>query len=248
MTAATCNVCMADWTEKPIEIISLGDEIVGFNKGLERATVTHVHEKKDMIVKATTDTGRAVYATPEQEFLRAINAPRRRYGNLKVGREIVSVYKPLPAPSVEEQRLLDWLGGMLDGEGSCSSSGTTLYQSTTSNPEMCSVIQERLRLLKIDFEEFFDPREGVIHFKLQGGRSLKARILRHCSIGKKQRVLNAVWGAGRYIAESNGRRGGSSHERVISIEEIGEQTVYDIITTTGNYVCQGFAVHEELSR
>lgn len=237
------SVLMSDWTEKAIESILPGDEIVGFNKGLEKAIVTHVHKKLGKVIKAITETGREIFSTSGHEFLKRINSRKREFGCLKIGREVVSVYKPAVLPSPEQQRFLDWLGGVLDGEGSCSTSNVSIYQSGIENPEMCSIIRERLNSLGILFEESIDSRRGVVNFVLFGGRSLRIKLLQQCNMAKKSRFIDSLWKSSKCIPESSGRRGGSSYERIISIEDVSEQVVYDITTTTGNYVCQGFAVH-----
>src|SRR5579884_2997063 len=144
---AGSKVLMGDWTEKAIEDIRPGDEIIGFDSGLKKAVVTHVHEKRDLVSKFLTEQGRTIFSTRDHKFLRPNTGKKKVYGPLKIGTKVVSVYSPSgELLSKQCSRDMDWL------------------------------------------------------------------------------------------------RGGSSIDKIISIEDLNEQPVYTLTTTTGNYVCQGFAV------
>ena len=121
---AGCKVLMSDWSERRIEDLKPGDQIVGFGKkGLVESRVTHTHAKRDFVVRAMTDGGREILATKDHEFLRPINAQRKQYGHLKIGVGVVSSLQALARDflSPEAQRVFDWLGGILDGEGTVNS-------------------------------------------------------------------------------------------------------------------------------
>ena len=236
-------VLRADWTETPVEKLKVGDEIVGFSKGLERAVVQHVHVERSKVVRITTNTGRVFCCSPDHKFLREPNGMPRKYGILYLGSEVVSVYKPAPSPSASQQRDLDWLGGILDGE----SDGTGIAQSLKANPEVHKRIGEVLNRLDIDFN-LAAGRGGYSDtpcdiFEMRGGRSLLVRLLRDCNMAKISRFVKSLWSSSGHIAETSGR-GGRGHflERVIRIEDLGEDTVYNIQSSSGNFVCHGCAV------
>ena len=236
---ADSPVLMVNWSEKPIQELCVGDEIVGFategRRRLVKATVQHVHIERAKVIKATTDAGRVIYSTSEHKFLR----PRKgRYGELRVGIGVVPVYTPMLPTSSQEQRDLDWLGGIIDGEGTCNGS-VQITQSVEQNPEVCARLEGVLSRLGIDFAVYDQTaREGHSHariYTLHGGRTLRARLLQHAQMAKRQRFVDRIWSTSRRIAQV-------SDEHVISIEEVGERTVYNIQSSSGNFVCQGYAV------
>jgi hypothetical protein len=244
---AGARVLMADWTEKSIEELKVGDEIMGFQKfgpfdtRLLKATVERTFSRRAEAVKVTTDSGRVTCTTPDHRFLRPSNGGDLHYVPLKIGSKMVSVYQPKLPPTPEEQRDWDWLGGIIDGEGSVgSTTGATIYQKAGINPEVFDAIRDTLKRLQLPW------RETSVHscsrFLIFGGRSFKIHLLQYARFAKRRKLLNALWD-GVQLTEASGRRGGSSHPAVVSIESLGEQIVYDIQSSTSNFVCDGFAVH-----
>ena len=242
---AGCMVLMADWTEKPIEQVRVGDEVVGFEKHgryraqLKKARVEKVFSRRAEVSRVTTDGGRVTYPTFDHRFLRPPNGGELKYAPLKLGSKMVSVYTPsLKWPMLH--RDMDWLGGILDGEGAVSKEGVGISQKKSVNEEVFSVVLAVLRKLEIDFSL------GVTHstdrIALLGGRSLLIRLLQQARMAKVTRFYETLWGA-KQIAETSGRGGGSTYPVVQKMESIGEETVFDIQTTTHNFVCDGFAVH-----
>jgi hypothetical protein len=153
---------------------------------------------------------------------------------------MVSVYKPTPAPSPVQQRDLDWLGGILDGEGSISRTGICISQKQSINPEVCAAISEALNRLEIDFA--MARTHATDRFNLLGGRSLLIRLRQHARMVKMRRIVQTLF-AGMHISETTGRGGGGKYPTVATMESIGQRVVYDIQTSTSNFVCDGFAVH-----
>jgi hypothetical protein len=244
---AGAKVLMADWTEKAIEDVSVGDHVIGFEKlgprtiRFYKADVRKTFSRKAEVFEVTTECGRVTYPTIDHRFLRPPVRDKLYYSPIRVGSKLVSVYRPSAPPTPEEQRQLDWLGGILDGEGSISSTGIAISRQQNENPEVCEMIRNTLATLAIPYST------GKTHtsdrFSLKGGRSLLIRLLQHCHMAKLQRVI-ATLAAAKQIAESSGRRGGESgYSTVASMKSQGEQTVYDIQTSTSNFVCDGFAVH-----
>jgi hypothetical protein len=242
---AGCQVLMADWTEKPIEQVQQGDEVVGFEKthsGIKFKTsrVLQTFSHKADVAKVTTDKGRITYPTFDHRYLRPLNGHDLSYGKLHLGAKMVSVYTPRPRATGKEQRDFDWLGGLMDGEGSISRTGICIYQQQASNPEVYAEILEVLKKLSIVHGD------GLTHtterFSLAGGRSLLIHLLQNCRMAKCSRILQTLWST-RQIAETCGRRGGASYPVVSAMESIGEEQVYDLETVTHNFICDGFAVH-----
>ena len=240
---AGCKVLMADWTEKPIEQIKVDDEVIGFERTsrheikFRKAKVQKLFSRRAEVAEVKTKCGRVTYPTFDHRFLRPLNGDELRYVRLKPGSKMVSVYTPQSSPLISEQRDLDWLGGILDGEGSISPAGIAIYQKRSTNPEVHAAVIETLKRLNINFTS------GLTHttdrFTLAGGRSLLIRLLQHARIAKLQRIEETLWQT-RQISET--RRGGS-YPIVASMESIGDEVVYDIQTSTSNFVCDGFCAH-----
>jgi hypothetical protein len=238
---AGSKVLRDDWSETSIEDLCVEDRIIGFDRGLLPASVEYVHIEKSIVIKATTDTGREIFCTPDHKFLRLPNGGERKYGVLQIGTQIVPVYTPTVLPERDEQRDLDWLGGILDGEGSVAKGRVSIAQSHEKNPAIYKRIEETLNRVGISFR-YGRNNSCVDIFDMRGGRSLKIRLLRDCRMAKTDRFRYALWDSSKQIAETAGRRGGSSYERIVKIEEMGVQTVYNIQSSSGNFICQGVAV------
>lgn len=231
---AGSKVLMSDWTERRIETLKVGEEIVGYGNAtrhgvLCRAVVQHVHTEEAEVIEAVTESGRRIRCTPDHKFL--VSRHRERNGGYKplhVGFNLCSVYAPSPPQTSEEQRLLDWLGGMIDGEGSVGSV-VSIAQSPTANPEVHAALHKTLQDLGIKY----NFRDDCNSFILAGGKTLKTRFLQHAKITKRSRFLKALWKRNGRISESN--------DRVVAIYSLGKERVYNIQSSSGNYVCEGFA-------
>jgi GNAT superfamily N-acetyltransferase len=244
--AAGSRVLMADWSEKSIEDVKVGDEVIGLEKKgpydsrLVKTKVVRLYARRAETVESTTECGRKVRHTPDHRFLRPSNGGAMRYVKLRVGCKTVSIYKPMTAPTPAQQRDLDWLGGMLDGEGAIEPGAIKIYQKQEKNPEVYQAIIQVLDRLGIPHTHGLTHRTDCV--ALKGGRSLLIWLLNHSRMMKLDRVRKTLWRYKQH-SETNGRGGGSSQPKIVSIHPIGEQMVYDIETETHNFVCEGFAVH-----
>jgi intein/homing endonuclease/phage terminase large subunit-like protein len=264
-------ILMSDWTEKKIEDVQVGDEVVGYipsvHKGTGkrgrptkiRSTVnksivlakTKFHRE---VVKVTLQSGKEIYCTPDHcWWTRRTDegSGRKPYLPARVGSRLFPVYDFLQEETPEQQRWLDWLGGILDGEGSCSGSQIAITQSHVKNPAVCKRIKKVLRLLGIPWTEqkwgphspgdlsprgnvYKDNSSGGMMFYLQSTRSIKVRLLSHAKIVKRRRIINSIWRRYQFVAQGRG-------DKVVKIESAGKMDVYGLTTTTGNYVAWGFA-------
>jgi hypothetical protein len=60
------------------------------------------------------------------------------------------------------------------------------------------------------------------------------RLLKYGRMAKTQRVIDSMWKSFRRIGES--------HQVIKQMDIVGPQPVYNIQSSSGNYICQGFAV------
>jgi predicted phage terminase large subunit-like protein len=137
-------------------------------------------------------------------------------------------------PTLAER--LDWryLAGIIDGEGSCRHQGSiTIHQSKEKNPSVYAEIKSVLGRLAIPYREYLYKYKACSSFHLEGGRSMKAKLLKYGTPAKKDQIL-----AGLLTHTS---RVGLSRDKVIRIEGDSVETVYALTTGTGNYISQGYA-------
>lgn len=244
--AAGTPILMSNMEEKNIEDLQIGDEIVGYETSgymsLAKAVVQATNVRKALVVEFTTASGRVFRCTPDHKFLKTSHREAERGGPyapiIDIKRrgdllmELVSVYTPPNIPTTEEQRDLDWLGGIFDGEGSCGVSGQTLIsQSPTANPLVHAEIGATLDRLKIPWGYVNDSKQ----FTVQGGRTLKVRLLKYSRMAKHQRFRDSLWNKSGRVMEDGG------YDQVVNVNVLGEMNVYNIQSSTGNYVAAGYA-------
>ena len=258
-------VLMANWKEKKIKDVQVGEYVMGWThpepgvgkgNGRPKLVPSRVVGKGTQmaeVFKVTTESGRVAYCTADHKwyfgtFHKGAKKPytvEHLYAPIKVGANarghLLPVYRVSESPSPRDQRLLDWLGGMLDGEGACKHGNITIHQSETRNPAICKELDRVLRLLKIDHTCRNDlpayGRDGRVcgtgrQWVLKGGRSLKVRLLNQAKMVKKSQVVTTM--STNYLVEGG-------RDKVVSMELVGEMPVYWLQTETVNYVVWGFA-------
>lgn len=231
-------ILMSDWTEKPIVDVQIGDEIVGFSlDGYNRLVKSKVLAKCEQtlpIVRVTLDSGRQLLCTENHKWLIGNSGYRKKikhpYLPARLGKKMVSVLNVSSPQSVEEQRDLDWLGGLIDGEGSANGA-TFISQSPEVNPEVCVEMQQACARLGFILKGTHPHNSWYI----QGGRNTKVRLIRYARMAKKQRFIDYMWKRPARIAEDEGE------QKVVKIEPAGIARVWGMETTSGNYVAYGFA-------
>jgi predicted phage terminase large subunit-like protein len=249
-------VLMANLREKAIEDVKVGDEVVGYvllkGRGntsyLKRSKVVAKSCRTSEVVKLVMESGREVYCTPDHQWWTQ-RAPskkephRRTYDVAKVGSKLHSVYEPWSPPTPAEQRLWDWLGGFIDGEGACRYGSIAIHQSPSANPWLCRKLQETLDKLDIPhkaykrkpyyYEKRLRTYASAGTWVINGGRSMKIKIVNLCRMFKKAQIIGTFWKDYRKIA--------SGKDRVVAIRPVGRMKVYGLTTETGNYVVWGYA-------
>lgn len=246
-----CNVYeaplwMADYSFKPIGEAKAGDEIIGFapvvgarakqgkpREQLVRSTVLSVHKRHSAVVKVTMESGRTIRCTPDHMWMHhrcghpdASNpfAPPKVGHNLS---HVVDVPSELAAAAADF-RTAAWLAGVYDGEG-C---GDRIYQNPDHNPAVYAAIEEALNKLGVPHVRLNGRSKAQHGFRITGGRAGLVRFLnlvdpvRRASKQTDQAILG-----GRFRVA----------DKIVSIEPDGEGDVYALTTTTGNYVCWGYA-------
>lgn len=250
---AEAPILKSDWSCIPIKDIKLGDEVVGFTNGsgvgkgrLTKAKVTLVECLQKKVVKITLASGKVIRCTEDHPWYTGRkDKSHASYLPAKVGRKLLEVYN---YRTITQEELLDYryLAGLVDGEGACNHGSIAIAQSKAANPDVYNGIEAVLHRLGIPYHigkvnpndthvlRNWTVRRGLGEtFVLGGGRNIKGDIIRFGKPAKAARILNTIWG------RPHGPIKGE--DEVISIVPDGEETVYAIGTTTGNYVAYGFA-------
>lgn len=262
-TPAESPVLMSDLTMKPISEVRMGDEVVGFQKReagneeaygrleLTRATVKNVFRYKAPVVKITLDSGEVIRCTQDHKWFKRVRNNGNWYSPATVGSSLARVCPPrLPEISGNDIRDAGWLSGFFDGEGSVSlckkhkdryrpSGQIKFYQGSGRNAPLCDKLESLLT--KFGFEHAFteDERKPNKDAPCYGYRSY---TLKGQSLPLVQRFLHIVqptkW-RDRLIDTVYGSKFIDQRERVVSIEPDGEEDVFALETTTGNYIVWG---------
>jgi predicted phage terminase large subunit-like protein len=267
---AWCNsgeapVLMADLSMKPIAEVKKGDKIVGFEIGnrekrarLKGAEVLSISVSHRPIVRITLDSGEVIRCTDDHKWWTGRNDKSHRpYAPAQIGSTLSRVCPPrLPVIAEEDDvRLAGWLSGFFDGEGSVSLSSRRLVESNAlisftqgdgKNAPLCDKLELALNRFGFNWSFWKKPNRS----KKGENHSLRAYWLKMAKEGREsrialyQRFLHIVkptkW-RDRIIEAATTGRLYTKGERVISIKPDGQETVYGLETTTGNYVVWGLA-------
>lgn len=250
-------IWMGDFSFKPLAEVQVGDEIVGWEvkdtvssydrwgkerqlqrtrstRRLTRGTVTAVNVRMAPVFKVTMASGKVIRCTEDHLWLSgrsktATTEAQRIKGGYDyfvrpaVGRKLVSVIEPTPPLDPALERTASWLAGLWDGEGT----GYRFSQYKDVNPEVFDRIGRSMEALGFDFAT--DPKRHT----LRGGRQALVNFLNWCDPAK--RVTHTT---SREILRGKFMR---DTDEIVSMEPDGEDYVYSLTTTTGNYVAWGYA-------
>lgn len=258
-TPAYSPVLMADWSEKPISEVKVGDAVMGFSRddsrfrGKMRLVPTKVTKAHSLglapLQKMFTTGEREVICTPEHKWFTGRYASekephRKLYSPARIGFELTSVVAPLRDLTPDQQRWMDWLGGIIDGEGSCQE-GNTIFisQSPDADPLVCDMLVECFTALGYDWTQY--DREASTkwdrnsqrarQWMLRGGRKMMREIYVRARMAKGERIYKTIM-AKAMLSEKEAVGG-----TVRRIEKIDPDNVYALTTETGNYVVWGYA-------
>jgi predicted phage terminase large subunit-like protein len=234
---AGTKILMSDFSDKPIEDIGVGDEVVGYELNQAKLVKTRVlalNSKVAEVVKVQLASGMSFVVTPDHKFWNRRTEERRSpYSKLHLGSEVSRVYSPSFHSAAREW---DWLSGILDGEGSCTGS-ITIAQSAEHNPEVSQEIERVLTLLGFNYKTYYRKarpgHKGSNLYVIGGGRAEKIRLLQNCRLAKKWRIEQSIWAHPKRLSESL--------DRVVKITPLGMATVYNFQTESGNYIAEGIA-------
>jgi predicted phage terminase large subunit-like protein len=253
-TPAETHILMSDFTEKEISKIKVGDEVVGFERGvgkfknkLVKTKVKRVFKKQDYVYNLKMESGRFVRCTKDHRWYTGkLDKTHHLYMPVKKGKKLMFVCESgytkarrVKSKNKEwENRYWAYLGGIFDGDGSAKSTALTIAQGV-QNVGVCSRIRKILKGLKIPFREFVKDNSknsnwhDCILFSLNDRFNTSIRFIRNSEFAKKWQIINKLYKeGGRFIKEK---------DKILHMKKGTLQDVYAIETETGNYIAWGYA-------
>lgn len=250
----TTPVLTADMRWVPIDSLHPGDEIVGVDETIpggkgacRRMRRSIVEAKREIVSRAlrvVTDHGEIV-VTPEHRLLakqrNGLMQQWREAKDFKVGDRLRRIATPWAPGSFED----GWFGGMIDGEGHVRRSSLAITQKPGAVLDAA--------------EQYLSSRGYTYHIQKQGsgrGFALKSgeiaekasqivihrmdEMMRCIGQSRPIRYVNGTWWEGK---EFPGKRIGAQWDTIISIEEMPEQRMVDIQTSTKTFIANGIVSH-----
>lgn len=226
----------------------------GKSRRMRTATVNAVARVHRMAYRITFDDGRQVVCTDRHPWLskkagdlaewRSLSGQGNAVvGRLKVGTKVRWVTRPWGEPDAED----GWFGGMLDGEGSMalpSRNGASVNVSQRPGPvwdRLVSYAQARGYLPRTEAD---GAARASKHGRTPVPKLVFTRmdeIFRLIGQTRPVRFVGRRFWEGR---ELPGKRNGDiGWATITGIEEVGEQDMIDLQTSTGTYIAEGFVSH-----
>jgi hypothetical protein len=250
-TPAETPVLMADWTMKPISEVRVGDRIIGFEQGdlkararIIEASVTHTQSRLAQVCELVMESGRKVRCTADHRWFTGRKEPgRKTYDEPKVGRRLMLAYDPLPSCAPDDQRLWDYLAGIVDGEGHVGDSALLIDQAVPRNQPIADRIREVLDELGLTYRESRKPSvrppwSDRITFAIGEVRDVYRKLLAYTASAKAAQMRASLLRRGHMFIRDQ--------DRVEEIRPGLVQPVYALTTTTGNYIAWGYASSNSL--
>lgn len=247
----SCNpfeapIMMEDFTCKPIGTVEEGETVIGWVRKennrtqLVKSKVLKVQSRIAPIVKIKLESGREIRCTPDHNWWtgRCPDGTHREYKPASVGGRLMYLFDPyLPELNQKERDLAKWLGGFYDGEGNCIGS-ISISQSEIKNADVCRKLETALDTLDFKYNSSIrQPSDTAMgqetrYYWINGGIEGKRKFALYCSPVKKCEIFQSMLNYGsRFIKE---------RDKVVSIEDDGEDEVFALQTETGNYIAWGY--------
>jgi predicted phage terminase large subunit-like protein len=238
-------------------------------RSLKKSIVKNIYTYHADVSNIKLSSGKIIRCTADHKWYIGKQAKRRQgkypddplYRPAIIGRRLMRICDPeLPNLLPEQERKAGWLAGFFDGEGSVtlcnrrgqkrpngkdykSSAQISFHQTAEKNLPLCEKLEEYLREFNFEFSCMTPKRQLQYshwqqrrHYILTtGGKSCLQLFQKFLHIVQpvkwRQRLIDGAYTA-NFI---------SSEEEVVSIQYGGQETVYALETTTGNYVVWGLA-------
>jgi hypothetical protein len=247
------KILMADWTEKPIEEVRVGDMVVGFTingttsnrNTLIPTRVMATHSKRAKTHDMHLESGAVIRCTPDHKFYVG-RSGRLPYAAARHGKRPSVLLRvaqdKLPYP--RDPKLWGYLSGLIDGEGCVKGRNTLtigISQSESQNPAVCRGIEGVLGKLGVPFSVYTrkqpeKPGKVDLLYTLRGGRTFLLALLKYGCCAKRDQLLKILWDHPKRPF-----RGGE--DRVTALIPAREdELVFNMQTEAGNYIADRIGV------
>lgn len=226
----------------------------GKARKMRTASVVAVKTVHRKAFRITFDDGRTVVCTAQHPWLtrNAKKDPRWRSidgtgnaveGEIKVGTQVRWVASPWTDPTVED----GWFGGMIDGEGSLANSKRT--GGSISIAQRPGAVLDRMVAYAEARGYSYRIEDDATERKSKFGRTPVPKLaftrmdelFRLIGQTRPTRFIGRAWWEDRELPGK--RNGGVGWATIVKIEELGDQPMIDLQTTTGTYIAEGFVSH-----
>lgn len=242
-TPAETPIVMSDWTEKRIEDVQEGDEVIGWNKGQGRTNgriikskVLRTMKKRGDIYKLTMESGRNVFSTLDHRWYTGrLDKTHKEYAVPKLKRKLQYMYSDLPLLTTQEQRAWDYLAGIFDGEGSATSGGCLeITQGMGRNMPVTQKIKDTLSFLGLSYNEYIkvSKDQNVSQMWIKDNFNTHIKFLNYTNLAKKQQLIDNLYKRSSKFVKAE--------DRITNIEYVREDDIYALQTETGNYIAWGY--------
>ena len=245
-------VLTADLDWLPLDAISVGDELVGFDEAVGQgrgkvqsydvAVVKRLDRHRLPCYRIETDQGTVSVASVGHRWLVKHRTNRHREyretQDLAAGDEIVWLGKPW---DYEYRPVGSYIAGFMDGEGFWSGGKLGFGQNQGALADSVRAKIESLGYATVTHPHT-SGRSGkvldMVHVK--GGLYEQMKFVG--SLRPERLVAKRAW-VGRSTASKGPYWSGTSTAKIVSVEPIGEQEVIGIETSTGTLIADGLLTH-----
>lgn len=255
-------VTMADWSQKPIEQVQIGDEVVGYaavdgsKTTLTPTRVVATGSRIMPVVESVLEGGTTIVHTQQHKWWtgRTGDKTRTRKAYSPLGFAYNTEQKALCKAvdleflheelSREQSAAAGYLAGMIDGEGGVRHRTLQITQDIILHPHICAKIEWALSALCVDYAVCDCDRRGKDRtrnsqgiqrtYTIHGGRQARVRLLHILGtfLGKRTELISQAYGSRNF--------GKGCRVALRSQVDAGEVEVFNIQTETGNYIANGF--------
>lgn len=173
---AEAPILMADLSEKRIEHIKPGDEVIGFEFGNRKSNVKKTRLVKTKVIatgsrlalvyKITLASGKIIRCTQDHKwFTGRLDKDHQKYLPAKIGRNLIKLFGKY---EFKEHPDWKWLAGIIDGEGSVHNRNPAKKDRIVENILQNSsgyIFSEQDKVIKIEPDQF----ETVYSFQTETG-------------------------------------------------------------------------------
>ena len=249
-------ITMGDWSQKPIEEVQEGDEVVGWARVqggrtvLTKTLVKGCSQRVAPRVESELENEDRLIHTPDHKWWTGRNGKekgreRKEYSELGFGYgqqsalcQAVDLSFLKETLTEEQQAAAGYLAGMIDGEGGVNCQVIQISQDALFHPEVCEKIEWALNTLNFEYSIFDrkdNQRAGTARFyTILGGRQARIRLLHYngLMLGKKERIVSQCYGSRNF--------GTKNRISLKAQRPMPDGPVYNIQTETGNYIANGY--------